>query len=337
MSLILDRQYANLTSSYLDRFKKLGNDTFNFRCPFCGDSQKSKAKARGYFYARDNALWFHCHNCSEPTMGMKKFLDRVNPNLAAQYKLDKFKEKEILNYTEKSNEKLPEIEAPDINTRLKKISELPNDHAAVKFLKKRKIPEYRFPDLNYTENFSSFVKSNYPKYKDHKLIEEARIIIPFYDDDEKIIGFQGRAINDVEKAHYRYMTIKITDGFKIFGMNKIDRSKIVYVVEGPLDSMFFPNCIATMDSSLYNVKKVLDNVVLIYDNEPRNKEIVGNMNISIRMGMSIVVWPRHYEGLKDINDMVLAGHKPDVLLRDIEENTFSGLKGKMKIIEWKGI
>ena len=57
---------------------------------------------------------------------------------------------------------------------------------------------------------------------------------------------------------------------KTIGLDRIDMSKQIYAVEGPLDSLFLDNCIAVGGSDL---NKLESDVIIIFDNEPRNKEI----------------------------------------------------------------
>ena len=54
----VDLKYINILSGRLSLFKRKSNNLFNFRCPFCGDSQRNKLKARGYVYAKENKYSF---------------------------------------------------------------------------------------------------------------------------------------------------------------------------------------------------------------------------------------------------------------------------------------
>ena len=60
---IIDSKYIGLISSRLQKFKRVKSNLYNFRCPICGDSQKHKNKARGYFYQIKTNTNFKCHNC----------------------------------------------------------------------------------------------------------------------------------------------------------------------------------------------------------------------------------------------------------------------------------
>ena len=59
----IDQKYLLLVSPQLKLFKKKSDGLYNFRCPYCGDSQKSRTKARGYVFRKKNDLFYKCHNC----------------------------------------------------------------------------------------------------------------------------------------------------------------------------------------------------------------------------------------------------------------------------------
>ena len=63
--MYIEQKYLLLASSQLSQFKKKGDYLYNFRCPYCGDSQKSKLKARGFIFLKENKLIYKCHNCSK--------------------------------------------------------------------------------------------------------------------------------------------------------------------------------------------------------------------------------------------------------------------------------
>ena len=73
--------------------------------------------------------------------------------------------------------------------------------------------------------------------------------------------------------------------------------------------------------------------IYVYDNEPRNREIVNRIAKTIDRGDKVVIWPTSVVE-KDINDMVLGGHN---VMSVLESNTYSGLKAKVKFNNWKKI
>ena len=146
-----------------------------------------------------------------------------------------------------------------------------------------------------------------------------------------MFAFQGRALNG---ENPKYITIKVdNDKEKIYGLDDVDWSKRVYVVEGPIDSLFLDNCIATAQSDL-RVKG--DRVVLIPDNEPRNEQVIKQVNRYIDENYDVVIWPSDIKE-KDINEMILSGKTERDIKDIIARNTFNGLLARTKLSEWKKV
>jgi hypothetical protein len=210
------------------------------------------------------------------------------------------------------------------------IEELNNEHPAKVYLKNRKIPDKFLKQLYYCEHFKKW--TNQQKYTFESIDrDEPRIIIPLINQGE-IIGFQGRSLNKYSKI--KYITIILDESHpKIYGIDNVKKEKTIYVTEGPLDSMFICNSIAMCGADADIVKWGIDNFVRVYDNEPRNTEIVSRYANSISRGERIVIWPNSIKE-KDINDMVLSGLDVQSV---IESNTYSGLEAKLKFTTWKKI
>ena len=121
-------------------------------------------------------------------------------------------------------------------------------------------------------------------------------------------------------------------------MDRVDLKKKVKVVEGPIDSLFLTNCVASGDANLSLTAKDVnaEKKVLIFDNEPRNKEIVKMMQDAIKLGYNVVIWPDKIVG-KDINEMILNGLSPDEIESIISSNTFRGLEAQTKFVFWKKV
>jgi hypothetical protein len=132
------------------------------------------------------------------------------------------------------------------------------------------------------------------------------------------------------------MTIKVSDEKKLFGLHRMRRSDPIYVLEGQFDSYFLPNAIASGDSNLSGAADTLENCdcVLVYDNEPRNKDIVKQIERSVDKGYKICLFPDTVNG-KDVNDMIQNGLTMDEIKAIIDSNTFSGLTAKLKFTHWK--
>ena len=321
---LIDSKYIGLVSSRLQKFKKVKTNLYNFRCPICGDSQKNKNKTRGYFYIVKNNTNFKCHNCGA-SLSFNNFLKQIDPSLQQEYSMEKFKEgftgKNFVVESPKFEFKKPSFKK---KLNLPKASE--ND-AAKTYLEKRKLNPEKF---YFAEKFKEWSNSQKPTFKDVEY-EESRIIIPLYTSNGEIFGFQGRSLNS---NSVKYITIILDDTVpKIYGMNRVDTKKTVYVVEGPFDSEFLENSIAMCGADVNISKCEFSDIVYVFDNEPRNLEICKRMSKIIQSDSKIVIWPKTIQ-LKDINEMVLSGlNVQDV----IKSNTYSGLEAKLKFTTWKKI
>jgi transcription elongation factor Elf1 len=336
MSVFIDRSFLLQLSPKLQRFTKKKDDLYNFRCPLCGDSQKNKLKSRGYVYRKKNDYFFMCHNCGASTTFFN-FLKQVDPNLVKEYQLERYKNGETGN----NNYPKPDFEEAKTpkptfkqSVNLPTIDSLPEAHFAKVYVQSRRIPETFHSQLYYAEDFATFIQDLGIEKELHK--EDKRLVIPFYDADKKLIAIQGRSLGE---SKLRYITLKLDDdGHKFFGLDRINQDEMIYVVEGPIDSMFLENAVATADSNLESITNLFDRskVTLVFDNEPRNKEIVKKIDEAIEKHYNVVIWPEMIES-KDINDMVLEGFSPDEIQDIISKNTFVNLRAKAEFIRWKKI
>ena len=321
----VDSKYINLVSSRLEKFKQKKSDLYNCRCPICGDSSKNRTKARGYIYAVKQNTNYKCHNCGV-SMSFSNFIKEIDPVLHKQYVFEKFKGKNA---------------TPIQNTKsvLDKFSYTPKFKKKVKidlpsafdvdmsreYLEKRKITSGEF---YYTDNFKEFVNVIKPRTFDDER-SEPRIVIPLYDKDGVLFGLQGRSLfpNKV-----KYITI-ILDEYqpKVYGLEKVNPSERVYVVEGPFDSTFVNNSLAMCGADVSLDTLGIDELVYVYDNEPRNREICNRINKVIDEGKKVVIFPSNIDQ-KDINDMILAGHD---IMSVLGSNVYQGLTAKIKYNEWK--
>ena len=320
---MIDSKYINLVSSRLQRFKRVKADLYNFRCPICGDSQKNKSKTRGYLYAIKANVNYKCHNCGA-SMSLNNFIKQIDPVIAKQYAFEKFKDGHTgRNFV--TEEPTFNFEAPKFKKKLDlpKASTVP---IAKLYLEKRKLNPIKF---YYADKFKAWTNSLKETFEDVNY-DEPRIIIPlFYKDN--LVGFQGRSLGPNK---VKYITVMINDNApKIYGLDEIKKESPVYITEGPFDSSFIKNSIAMCGADADVYKWGVSNPVWIYDNEPRNNEIVKRISNTISKGDKVVIWPSNINE-KDINDMVLSGHNVQEL---VESNIYNGLEANLKFNIWKRI
>jgi DNA primase len=340
----LDQKFASLAGTQLEQFKVVKTKPYNarFRCPICGDSQTNRFKTRGYFYEHSGHINVKCFNCSYSS-SLGNFIKTINPVLYSEYRLEGLKES---GKEEEAKAFVPDItkfatkriDHFDPFKELKKISQLKPDHPAKKYVVSRNIPSNTHYRIYYAPTYCHWVNQIVPdKFNEKTLaLDEPRIVLPFIDEKGYVFGFTGRALS--KTSNLRYSTIILDENkIKVFGLDTIDRTKTVYIVEGPIDSLFLSNCVAMAGSDVkLNLIADQDRLVVVYDNEPRNKEIVKKINKAIEQGYKVCIWPEHINQ-KDINDMVQAGLSGSAVQAIIDENTYQGLAARMKMQQWSRV
>ncbi len=331
----IDEKYINIISCRLKNFKRKKAGLYNCSCPLCGDSSKKKTKARGFFILKKGEWYFFCHNCGA-SKSFSFFLKDMDANVHKEYSYEQWKEKN--SHVGRTGPVIipPKTVLPKRTvckeSVLPRLSDLPKSHEAVEFATKRMIPEEKWNELLYAENFSEFGKTIDP---DIKLKKEPRFVIPFYDSEGNVISAQGRSFD--KDSECRYITVRgEEDSDKWYGLWR-NLGPIVFVVEGPIDSLFLPNCVASTGlSTIDKVPSTLKDKELIFvmDNEPRNNNVVNVMEKLIDQGRRVVILPSCIKH-KDINDMVLSGMKIDGIIDMLQTYSFTGMEAKLRLTQWK--
>jgi hypothetical protein len=337
----LEHKYIGIVSSRLRNFKRKGPKLYNFSCPICGDSDTIKSKARGYIYEKTGKMLFHCHNCSASS-SISNLIKTIDLNLYNEMQMEKIQDKKTPE--QKSYEDFVEKMKPPVFMKsgplkgLKKISQLSPDHPIKKFVDKRKLPTPYHAKTFACPNFMQYVNSLIPGKFDHSALlhDEMRLLIPFLDKNKNIFAFQGRSLRN---SNTKYITIILNENMpKVYGLDTVDLDRTTYVFEGPIDSMFVSNSIATAGGEMISALKGFDkrNLVLIYDNEPRSPETKKKIDKAILNGYNVCIWPDNLEH-KDVNDMVLAGLSPEFIEHIIKSNTYKDLTAKLQLTKWSKV
>lgn len=337
-----DEAFIDRFSYKLNRFKKTGQYSWNFRCPLCGDSKKNERKARGYFFRYEDAMWFKCHNCeqSAPFIG---FLKKFDTTLFEEYLYECFADKREARAEKRKKREAQQIAVKKPVFNRKKfeslcvpLKNLPEDHIAVKYVRRRRIPEDA--DIWYSEKSGELAMLNPDKYT--KLIGKdlgPRIIFPAYDEHGNVSHINGRILENREP---RYISLRIIDDYEsvAYNLNNIDFDKPVYVTEGEIDSLMIDNCISQGHSGLEGILKIpkltRDNVVFIFDNERRNRDIVKGMQRAITRGCNIFLFPSSIKE-KDLNDIICSGVSREDLQKLVVKHTHKGSMAQLHFQSWK--
>jgi transcription elongation factor Elf1 len=298
----LEDKYIQLASGSLQQFKSKGNGVHQFRCPYCGDSAKSKTKSRGYVYEKQNNVFFRCHNCGRGTT-FQKLLKHIDLDLYNEYIAEKFNSKYQKHNITKKTVKV-KIENQDVLNGIQSLIELDSNHPAIKYVQDRKLPTSSYYDIYYIDDINT-ISNKIPKYKDTKFDTKNRIIFPFRDMQGNITHLQARSIEPIKKAH-RFITLElIKDVNKIFGLDRLNFNEVVFVVESPIDSLFLDNSVAMAGADVNLEHFNPANTIIIYDNE-RTDEILNRIKNVLVKGYRVCFWDSDVVE-NDINDMMING------------------------------
>lgn len=342
----LEKKYVSLVSCRLPLFRWKGDSSAIFRCVFCGDSEKHKHKCRGYIYKRKNRWFYYCHNCYK-SVSVGTMLKELAPDLHKEFLLECLKEHRSA--TPRTNRLLHEpgffdgpvttsTESmrfgtidPVIYQYAEKVSDLPDAHYCKQYVRDRQIPTCYWSKLYFAEHYDKFLAEIAPEHG-KTIKDEPRLCIMYYDPFGSVCAVSGRALGD---SPLRYITVRTTkdDSKLVYGLERVDQSKVVYITEGPLDSLFLDNAVASGDANLILAAARLSaaQIVLVYDNERRSPEIIRQMTRAVKLGHKIVVWPEWLTE-KDCNAMMLAGRDvQDIILT----HTYSGLTALTMLTSWK--
>ena len=348
----LQWKYVNLLGPQLPNFK-VRNNLICCSCPFCDEIHTSHKKRpmRGYVLdGRETGVYF-CHRCSI-SMSVPNLIWRLDSNLYADYIKEKFSERGghgidrcATAFQAVEVGALPTVRSSEKTNlalrTVKKISRLPKDHFARRYVENRRIPDEYQKSLYFTPKFMTWVNTIIPdKFSEEALaLDEPRLVIPFFNRAGKLHAVQGRSLDPLSKGKIRYIAIAIDRNFPVmYGLDKYNPFQMGFVTEGPIDSMFLRNslaaCGADLASKLKDFEK--DKITIVYDNEPRKPETVAKIEKAIREGFSVVIWPTDIEE-KDINELILSGRTSEEIEDMLLTHSFSGISAEFELKRWRRV
>jgi hypothetical protein len=299
---------------------------------------------RGYIYRKNDSLFYTCHNCGE-SKNLGGLIQRLDTNLYKQYIMERFstgKEERKPGYKASTVVITPprfdKVNIDITYENAERCDKLPENHFCIEYLNNRLIDKKHFSKFYYTGKYKEFCDEIYPNHG-KEIVNDKRLVIPYYDEYNSLIAVSGRALENASER-LRYVTMRTNESKDklIYGLNTVNKNKTVYVVEGPIDSIFIDNAVASGDANLTLAAKNFSAArkVLIFDNERRNGEICKMMELAIKSDQEIVIWPDIVIG-KDINEMIQMGMSIDEIENIIDSNTFKGLEAQTRFVFWKRV
>ena len=337
MSIMLELKYVHLLRHRVDQFTQKDEMLFNFRCPICGDSKKSKTKKRGYIFPSENRqrLIYKCHNCGA-SLSFIHFLKQYFPDLFEEFRREKIEEKLAEKSSKKQSNNVEKKQEPiSLDAFRLVVSGIKIPKHAKEYLLSRKIDERDIEKYAvYTNQCALFLQKLFPqKEKYKKMKAHGNYVGIMCLTKEKLNGIVFRSLAKYNQL--RYVSVKIRDPY-IFGLDRIDKYDTVFVFEGVFDALMVPNGVAALCSDLMRIEKHFQSkrVVYVFDNEIRkNKEIRKLVKRAIENDKEVVLFPEHIRG-KDLNEMIMSGEvEKDNVLDFLNEHIYKGLRARIKFSE----
>jgi len=350
---MIETAYLLQISSKFRNFKRKREGLWNCSCFVCGDSATDKTKARGYFYTKKNKLKYCCHNCGH-TARFEDILRSEAPELYREYMLELFKSNSIGRPKEDKRFEDDAKPKPEFTDKLSKLLKcMPTaEHCFITstntefldYIKSRKIPRSEWKNVFYCSKFGVILNAlnmDVPVFKD------PRMVMAYRDEEGKPFALFGRSL--LPDSKQRYININPNnDNALIFGLDKYNPEASAYLTEGPIDSLFLPNALGASGTAFEKVLSHLSKkpkLTLVTDNQPRNRQVIESydkaMHMLDRAGLnwSLFLFPPGYEDkAKDVNDLATKlGMNEQQRVEFIKQNSYSGLKAKLKFKSWTSV
>ena len=315
------------------------NDTYQSSCIFCKEGGSWGRKQRLYYIPLKN--YMVCHNCGWCGNTIKWVKE------AGSLTIEEIQD-ELSEFKIDVNDYISRKEKEDIRSRdLKEIPTLPDDcinlmdQYQVNFHKKNrtvvealKVIHDRRLDIAKYKPAALYVSLTDKTHKN-------RLIIPFYDQNNKIVFYQSRQLfNDDIKPRY----ISKVDGNKsLFNINLVDIDKeYVFLLEGPLNCFFLKNAIGVAGIQESSTKALTDvqakqlnsligmKHIWVLDSQWIDRTAHLKTQLLIDQGESVFIWPEEFgKRFKDINDMTISYNLPEIGSEFILNHTYTGMKATL--------
>ena len=316
------------------------NKSYNGCCPICKEGN-SWGKKKRFYYIPEKELAY-CHNCGYSKKALTFITEVTNKSLHEIINEVKEFDIEILPIEEpKEVKKVIDKSLPEDCINLSDISQIEyyKDNAVVKtalqLIKDRKLDK----GINKPKTF-------YLSLKD--VVHKNRLILPFYDENDDIIFYQSRGLTKKDLFERPKYLSKVGAERSLYGMQNINSNlDNVFIFEGPIDSYFVENGLATCgitersDKMFTSLQKEQINKLNLYekiyvlDNQYCDKAALSKSIILADNNEKVFIWPKELKRFKDFNDICVAGNKDKIRPEFILKNTHSGLKAKLLLTEIK--
>ena len=322
------------------KFKKISN-VYEAGCPICREGNSWGRKRRLYYLVEEGRIC--CHNCGWYGNPFKWIME---VGQLQAFEIYKEIEDDDFGYLDIDKEVIP-----------KKFNEeiLPKD--SINLFDQNQLTYYKNNDiiqkcLAYIKDRKLDTAINKPKslwisLKD--FIHKNRLVIPFYDENNKIIHYQTRGLlRDDIRSKPKYLS-KLNSDKSLFNYDLIDNSSSdIFIFEGPIDAFFVRNSVATAgiqensnksfsSLQLNQINKLwLMNKTWVLDSQWADKASLSKTKKLIQEGSSVFIWPKSIgKAFKDFNEMAVKYNLDEISPQFIKKHTYSGMKADVILTQIK--
>lgn len=311
------------------------NKTYQGSCPICREGKSWLKKKRCYYIPSNNNVF--CHNCGWSGVPLRWLKEVTGLDLS-----------EIRN----------EIGDIDLNAKIEIQTEIKP------VLDNLPTDSINLFDLNQVEYYKNeLIVQRSLEYLKHRRLDTAankpaaifvsltdklhknRLIIPFYDDRNKVVHYQTRTILKAdEKSWPRYISKQGSDK-TLFNFNKIDSNLDSYFIfEGPFNSCFCVNGIAVAGIQETSYQLFTDKQqqqinqlhfmqrIWVLDSQWLDSAALKKSLILAEQNEHIFIWPEKIgKRMKDFNDIAVHANIDQISTEFIKSNTYTGLRAQVML------
>jgi hypothetical protein len=308
-----------------------GTNVYQGSCPICREGKSWLKKQRCYYIVSKNTV--HCHNCGWHGNPVNWIMENSGQTFSdvlkesQDYDTIQIEDKKII---KKTDYELPCdcIDLEDDEQLDFFRNEFPVKRALQVLSERRLLSAINRPKKYYF-TLNDFTHQN-------------RIIIPFYDENNKIIYYQSRKVIENDQKP-KYLSKKNAER-SIFNIDKVTEDiPYIFVAEGPLDATFVKNGVAVAGisesgSEVFTPKQKdqlklfpLHEIVYVLDNQWRDDASKSKSKALLEHGYKVFIWPQSYYKFKDLNEVCMHYKLNEFPYKFIESNSYSGMTGKIKL------
>jgi hypothetical protein len=325
---LIEQFFAHCKRPIYKRFQ----NTYNGECPVCKEG-KSSGRSRRLFYF-PGKQYLYCHNCLKSWKPFEWVREVSGLTFAEIIKENNKKIEEQGSYVTHHSSRTQTTQKFDLS-----LDELPEncidieDPMQVNYFKENEFLQNAITYCQQRRLFDAINRCNKFYLSLDDKLHKNRLVLPFYDLNDKIVCYQTRSLSPAQ--HPKYLTKFGEKG--VFNLNNVTPEiPYIFIFEGPIDSMFVKNGVAV--ASLVPTEKQINQLntfvglkhVYVFDNDKNNKQTSQKIEKYIRSGKTVFIWPSEFSRFKDVNEVCCKLGLNEISWKFIVKHSAKGEKALIK-------